>query len=159
MKHLLRISMVTIALAILGTTSPLYACSCSEGTMELSPAEARAVFRGWFDSFKGALFIGRVTALEAVENDQAGSRVIEMKVTFSVERYWKGVEGRTITIFTGAGCCDCGVKYSMGKRYFVLAQKIEKQLRTDICTSPKGLDDVKAYEKEFGRGMVPQWPK
>ena len=152
MKHLLRISMVTIALAILGATSPLYACSCVGGTIELSPAEARAAFRGWFDSFKGALFIGRVTALEAVESDQDGSRVTEMKVTFSVERYWKGVDGRTITIFTGAGCCDCGVKYSVVKRYFVLAQKIKKQLRTDICTSPKGLDDVKTYEKEFGQG-------
>jgi len=94
-----------------------------------------------------------------VESDQDGSRVTEMKVTFSVERYWKGVDSQTIKIFTGAGCCDCGVKYSVGKRYFVLAQKIKKQLRTDICTSPKGLHEVKPYEKEFGRGIVPKRPK
>ncbi len=112
-----------------------------------------------FRLFDGALFIGRVTALEAVESELAGSRVKEMKVTFSVERYWKGVDGRTITIYTGAGGGDCGVSYSVGKRYFILAQRVYARLRTDICTSPKGLGDVKPYEKEFGRGMVPKRPK
>jgi hypothetical protein len=159
MKHLIRIGKAAIVLAILGAVSPLYACTCVENTVELSPAEARAALRGWFDSFEGALFIGRVTALEAVESEFAGVRVTEMKVTFSVERYWKGVDGRTITIFTGAGCCDCGVSYSVGERYFILAQRVDARLRTDICTSPKGLDDVKPYEMEFGRGMVPNRPK
>jgi len=159
MEHLIRIGKAAIALAILGAISPIYACTCIEGTPELSPAEARAAFRGWFDSFDGALFMGRVTALEAVERELSGSRVKEMKVTFSVERYWKGVDGRTITIYTGAGGGDCGVSYSVGKRYFILAQRIYARLRTDICTSPKGLGDVKPYEKEFGRGMVPKRPK
>ena len=81
--------------------------------------------------------------------------VAEYKVVFKVERFWKGVQGSTVTIYTGVGCCDCGVHYEIGERYFVTAFRIEDRLKTSICTT-EDLSAVKFFEKRFGKGNAPQ---
>jgi hypothetical protein len=44
---------------------PVY--SCGGGKLNLTPKEAREPFRRWFNKFEGALFLGRVTAIETDE--------------------------------------------------------------------------------------------
>src|SRR5262249_15826653 len=54
-----------------------------------------------------------------------------------------------------SGCCDCGVHYEIGERYFVTAFRIEDRLKTSICTT-EDLSAVKFFEKRFGKGNAPQ---
>lgn len=46
--------------------------------------------------------------------------------------------------------------FTQGERYFVIAGRIDGNLRTDICTSPKSYSDVDAHIRELGRGTTPK---
>src|SRR5438128_1529812 len=113
---------LAVLIAGLNITAPsMFACDCSEVKVKTTK-KAR---QNWFNSFDGALFIGTAESVEpvAVTADPSfgdeGS--IPANVVFKVERFWKGVEGSTITIYTGVGCCGCRAHYTIGKRYLVTA--------------------------------------
>jgi hypothetical protein len=79
------------------------------------------------------------------------------KLTFSVERQWKGADGSTITIITNAEGSMCGVDYRQGSRYLVAADLTPSEtpeLRSDICTGWP-LRDQKSFLAAFGEGQPP----
>jgi len=82
-----------------------------------------------------------------------------LRVTFQVDKYWKGVNNTEAVVYTGAGCCDCGVHYVEGENYFVIAHRTDGYLRTNICTSHENYRDVDLYIKELGRGKTPKAQK
>ncbi len=148
---------LVILLGMLNTTAPsTLACSCGQAKVKTT----KKALRSWFDTFDGAIFVGTVEIIESGEYlVDADRRLIttvgKQKVVFRVERFWKGVQGSTATIYTGAGCCDCGVGYKLGQRYFISAFRIENRLETSICTSQE-LNAVKSFEKNFGKGYQPR---
>ena len=114
----------------------------------------------WLKEFDGAMFTGRVKEIETVKLKLDQDLAVDfLRVTFQVDKYWKGVKGAEAVVYTGAGCCDCGVHYVQGERYFVIADLIEGNSRTNICTSPKSYSDVDGYIKELGRGKTPKAEK
>ena len=140
------------------TLSPktVNACSC----VTSSEAVKGFSLKGWLKEFDGAMFTGRVKEIEKVKLKLNPDLAVDfLRVTFQVDRYWKGVNGQRhaeAVVYTGAGCCDCGVHYEQGESYFVIADRIEGNLRTNICTSPKSYSAVDGYIKELGTGKAPK---
>lgn len=137
------------------TLSPetVNACTC----VTSSEAVKGFSLKRWFKEFDGAMFTGRVKEIEAIKLKFDQDLAVDfLRVTFHVDKYWKGVKGGDAVVYTGAGCCDCGVRYVEGETYFVIADLIEGNLRTNICTSPKSYSDVEGYIKELGRGKTPK---
>ena len=132
------------------------ACTC----VTSSEAVGGFSLMRWLKEFDGAMFTGRVTKIERVlvKMDEEVS-IPELKVTFEVERFWKGVKNVEVAIYTGVDGAACGVRYVEGERYFVIAQKLRGGLHTDICTSPEKYSDVEAYVKELGEGKKPKAQK
>ena len=147
MKKLILASWLLILVTFSGQFA--YACRCPEipinGSGEYSLKE-------WLDEFDGAMFTGRVVKIIKVKADDEWDTP-ELRVTFRVDRFWKGVKAAETVIYTSAG--TCGVRYVRGRKYFVIADNFEGRLRTDICTSPKSYDEVYDYIKELGEGKKP----
>ena len=132
------------------------ACTCVKST----EVKGNFNYKRWLKEFDGAMFTGRVVKVEKVELEMdAGFFGDFFKVTFQVDRFWKGIKTDEATIYTGAGCCDCGVRYSEGEKYFIIADNIGGNLRTNICTSPEAYSDVEGYIKALGDGRKPKVKK
>ena len=147
---------LAVLIAALNVTSPsLLACDCSEVRVKTTK-KAR---QNWFNAFDGALFIGTVESVEPVAVIAAPSWEDEgrtvAKVVFKVERFWKGVQGSVVTVYTTVGCCGCLPHYAIGKRYFVTAFNKGNQLETRMCTVEEP-GAAKSYEKDFGKGNLPR---
>jgi len=128
------------------------ACTCISGSV----AGDDASMKQWFAEFDVAMFTGRVKSIERVEvREEDGYPHPMLKVTFAVERFWKGVEGADAVILTGIHSAACGVPYSLGKRYFVVAYRRRGAFETDICTAPRRYSDHKIFVKGLGKGSKP----
>jgi len=140
-------------LVLVGFSEKLaHACTC----IQSNEAIERYSFRQFLIDLDGAMFTGRVAKIERVQvklDDEFS--VPQLKVTFEVERFWKGVEGAEVVIYTGVNGAACGVHYSMGKKYFVIAYNRQSRLETNICSSPRRYSDLKDYIRELGEGSKP----
>ena len=138
----------------------VYACTCGKYA-PINNGDVEFNLKEWLKEFDGAFFTGQVTIIEKIKVRLHDEYIPELKVTFRVDRFWKGVNSANTIIYTGAGCCDCGVRYVRGKKYFVIADNINGNLRTNICTSPEKYEEVYDYIKQLGEGEIlpPPRPK
>src|SRR5687767_14789748 len=113
MKVMRKIVLLSLSLTLL-IASPQAASGCSCREVE-SKKRARVNYKRWLKDFNGAVFTGRV-----VKAEKAEARY-ERKVTFEVERYWKGVEGAEVVIHTAMDGAACGAPFVEGEHYFVIA--------------------------------------
>jgi hypothetical protein len=144
--------MFFVALLILGEQGAR-ACTC----VTSGEVAGGIDLKRWLKEFDGAMFTGHVAGIERVTvNIDEGLSIPELKVTFKVERFWKGVDTAEVAIYTGVDGAACGVRYVEGERYFVIAHRLRGGLHTDICTSPEKYSDVEAYSKELGGGNKPK---
>ncbi|MDQ1592016.1 MAG: hypothetical protein QOG71_2643 [Pyrinomonadaceae bacterium] len=127
-----------------------YACSCVEVNTAKKGTAAKTNYKRWLKGVRGAVFTGRVTKIETDPSYQ------QSKVTFEVERYWKGVQGSEVVIMTAAYTSACGVPYTLGETYFVVADGSVGKLSTDLC-SHLGYSKYKAaFIKGMGKGHAAQ---
>lgn len=120
-----------------------YGCSCRE----VAPDKKQRVnYKKWLKDFNGAVFVGQVIK---IEKDEAR---YEVKVTFEVEKYWKGVEMSQAFIYTAMDGAACGVTYVEGKNYFVIANPSGGKFHTDLCSWLGYSKNEKAYLKGLGKG-------
>ncbi|MCM3872684.1 MAG: hypothetical protein ND895_18540 [Pyrinomonadaceae bacterium] len=139
-----KIVLVVCSIALLGVFGQAtYGCSCREGKAQ------RVNYKKWLKSLDGSVFVGRVVKIEKVEARY------EVKVTFEVEKYWKGVETSQAFIYTAMDGAACGVHYVEGKNYFVVAQRSEGKFYTDLCSWLGYNKNEKAYLKGLGKGKSP----
>ena len=75
-----------------------------------------------------AVFTGQV---EAISSDiDSWDKVVR----FSVESAFKGVQGRTVEVFTNSSEASCGYPFSPGQRYFVYSKRDrDGKLREGLC--------------------------
>jgi hypothetical protein len=135
------------------------ACTC------LGPrVNDRAAYQEWFQQ-RTVVFRGTVIADESFERRYTGARTTfhMRKVTFRIDRQWKGVEGSTITVITNAEASMCGVDFRQGSQHLVAADRqlvsIADLTPSEIvelvagsCTS-SWLTDQKAFLDAFGEGQ------
>ena len=92
-----------------------------------------------------AVFVGKVKKV----NDDGPVRITE----FEVERYWKGLGTRTITVRSGKHLY--GYRFTRGEKYLVYAYG-EDQLEIDRCGRTTTLEKATYDLKELGEGKVPK---
>jgi len=127
-----------------------YGCSC----VEVEPNKKQRVnYKQLVQDFDGAIFVGKVVKIEKIE------ATYRLKVTFEVEKYWKGVEVAKAVIYTAMDEAACGVTYVEGKNYFVIANRSENGLQTDLCSWVGYRRHEKAYLKALGKGKSPGMKK
>ena len=135
------------------------ACSCRGPRVN-----DRAAYQEWFQQ-RTVVFRGTVIADELFERRYTGARTTFhlRKVTFRIDRQWKGVEGSTITVITNADGAMCGVDFRQGNQHLVAADRQPGsnadlapseivELVADSCTS-SWLRDQKAFLDAFGEGQ------
>ncbi len=137
-----------------------YGCLCAiSDAVEKDPQNVeQSVRKFYLNSFKGAVFTGKVLNVEQVKvKIDEDNTISKRKVTIQVEKYWLGVKEATMTIYTGIGGGDCGVNFQVGARYFFYPQYFQGGLEAFICDYPSKEDmdadgkSVKFFNKIFGK--------
>lgn len=132
--------LIIVALRLLHTTS--FACTCL-------PSENATKELG----ISAAVFSGKV--LEVRRNQQETGVFTRVEAVIEVERIWKGVEKRTISVFTSNQSSACGYGFKKGESYLVYASKdAEGRLITSICSRTRRMKDAGDDLKELGEGKA-----
>ncbi|MDW0110293.1 hypothetical protein [Sporosarcina aquimarina] len=92
------------------------ACSCIE-----APPVSEAVDQS------DAVFLGTVTSIKELVSNR--------EVTIEVKESWKGVESKTLTVYTGFNSADCGLTIDTGEKYLFYANKSSEDTGDPILTS------------------------
>lgn len=137
MKYFLYILILTTALAAVETSA--LACSCV-------PPKSPSIER----ERAAAVFSGRVVAIK--ENKALSNSYGKVEAVFEVDRAWKGVDRRTISVFTHSNSAACGYGFTVGVEYLVYASGGEGPLRTSLCSRTNRLDKARADLDELGPG-------
>ncbi len=135
----LTISMLTIE------TGPAYACSCViPGPPDEELANSSAVFSGKVvnlaEPFSG---FGPVSSADPI------------KVTFQVDKVWKGSVSQTTTISTARSSASCGYTFEKGGEYIVYAYGTENDLSVSLCSRTQPLDTAQDDLAVLGVGTEP----
>jgi hypothetical protein len=143
-----------IALAVLLLSpSPALACTC----VDLRPFTTQD-YRKWFDGL-GAAFQGRVLSMERIEADSPfgpnGTTGPHWRVSFRVDRQWKGVTSSEITVYTALLGDSCGVRFVADRSYLVAAHQTASGLHALLCDEFY-LEDELAFRKALGEGSLPK---
>lgn len=117
MNSALKAAMVlTLTLSL---PSAAFACSCREPTADLID-EANAVF------------VGEVIAVAKPATNQGVGRHIA-KLTVIAD--FKNATAQALSVRTSSSSASCGVGFSVGRRYLILAYEHEGSLHTGLCTA------------------------
>lgn len=106
-----------------------------------------------------AVFTGQVVEISFARLDADGkpARFSEKVVHFTVEKAFKGVEGRTIEIVTNPNSASCGYNFKQGERYFVYAGRDKDgKLKESLCGPTVPLEAAAsdlAYMEELKSGV------
>jgi hypothetical protein len=130
---------------------PAYSCSCEEITPTTGLRKANAVFVGQVVQISPAdeKLVRKETGLRADHTVEG----LFSAVTFKVERYWKGVKGREITILSdqGVGIFSCkGYAFREGERYLVYARGRNMAVYTG-CSISEPIERATEALKELGQ--------
>jgi hypothetical protein len=100
--------------------------------------------------FAVAVFSGKVTD---IERPKEGS----LRVSFEVDRAWKGKVGKTIVIETPPDDGICGYRFEKDKSYVVYAVEHAetKAVYTTVCQRTRKVEDAKDDFRDLGEGKKP----
>ncbi len=140
---------IILAAAILVVSAQAaLACSCIvEG-----PNEPAKDYNAWARDFKGAAFSGRVTKIEK------SAAKFELKVTFAVDRSWRGVDSKQAIVYTASDSAMCGVYYEEGKDYVVITDSVSGRITTYSCPEMEFASHRGDYLKALGEPGKPAAP-
>lgn len=133
-------SLLLVVFLVSGTDTIL-ACTCAPARSAAQELErATAVFSG--------------QVVEIRRHRQAEDIFAGVEVVFRVERVWKGVESRTVSVFTSSyPSATCGYSFRKNRTYLVYAHgNAEGRLLTSICSRTRRLRDARADLEELGAG-------
>jgi hypothetical protein len=121
-----------LALALLASPVPAWACSCGRKTMDHEFQESTAVFTGQVtsvDRIKPGVAdkIRDWFGLKQRPQDKYAKRI-----TFRVKQSWKGVTSETVEVTTSGG--SCGSWYEAGREYVVYTSGEPGAFQTDYCS-------------------------
>jgi hypothetical protein len=100
-----------------------------------------------------AVFSGKVIQIK--RRKQAENIFASVEVTFRVEKAWKGLKRKTITVYTSSNSASCGYSFRVNQTYLVYANgNDEDKLSTGICSRTKRIKDAREDLKELGKGKA-----
>jgi hypothetical protein len=142
MRHLLLAATLTLGLLSL-TPQDASACSCL-------PPPQKIDHRAWLKGFDGAVFEGTLVAEQRV----VGNYGAERKMTFRVDRQWKGVTSPQIVVSTPVDSAACGIGVAPKVSRLIVASRTPEGFQTGICAYAYVLDQ-KAFRAAVGEGSPP----
>ncbi len=124
-----------------------YACSCLPPS---SPAQE-------LDK-STAVFSGKVIEIKKHEQKKAAGEYdpfTAVEAVFEVEKSWKGIDKKQVSVFTSSNSASCGYNFQKGQSYLVYANADEQErLVTGICSRTKNLNDAREDLNELGAGKA-----
>ena len=132
MKNLIRGVFLLFALSVCSQAA--YGCMCTP------PKHLYKVSK--------AVFFGEL--VEIAQSDVGDQRVVK----FKVEKYWKGINGESVSIMTTA-VYPCGYNFRVGEKYLIYAGEENSRLKTAPC---RILAEGVAGDnlKKLGKGKIPK---
>lgn len=128
--------------SLMFSPDPILACSClptKSVAQELKQSTA--------------VFTGKVIRIK--RHKQSENIFASVEVTFRVEKAWKGLKRKTITVFTSSNSAACGYGFRENQIYLVYANgNDEGKLSTGICSRTKMVKDAREDLKELGKGKA-----
>jgi hypothetical protein len=111
------------ALALLALT-PRHAAACS-----CVPLQGEIDLREWLKQFDGAVFEGTL-----LRQEQVGKGFdTQLKLTYRVNRHWKGVTSPQVVVYTPTDSGMCGIGAEPKVSRFIIASRTPMGLQTGIC--------------------------
>jgi hypothetical protein len=136
----LALKFVFLCCALLIFTDSASACLCRPGSPKQAFARAK----------KSASVVFAGQAVEVVNGFSSG-QFRGWRVTFKVNKSWKGEPGQEVVVFTGPD--DCAAYFEVGKEYLVFAiANTEHQLQTNVCIQTGLLSRGAENLKRLGKG-------
>lgn len=71
-------------------------------------------------------------------------------ITFAVQKVWKGVNTKTITVQTALSEASCGYEFRENQDYFVYANKVDGKLHVNLCSRTNELSKASEDLKYLG---------
>lgn len=138
MKNTLLLILACALLSLLADTAS--ACTC------LPPKEiAQEV------EISSAVFSGRV--IEIKRHGRTAELLGQVEVIFEVDKSWKGVDKRIVSVFTSSGSASCGYGFKKGRTYLAYAGgSTQGGLSTSICSRTKRLNKAREDLRVLGVG-------
>jgi len=144
MKKYSSLILLSLLVLLVGTKTSV-ACTCSGRPQDVKGVQTCGYY--WYSE---AVFIGLAEKV-TIESGQ-------MKVSFSVEKSIRGVNEKTVEVFTSASEGSCGYPFKEGERYFVYSRRREDgKLREGLCGPTvllKDAEDDLNYVKELESGKL-----
>jgi hypothetical protein len=140
MSRKIQLQIVVQLLAIGIFCADVYPCSCAYWSARKKLRKATAVFVG-----------------EVIGTTCQDASCPNNKITFKVEKYWKGVIGQQVTVLSAPPvCCNCGLKVNEGDKVLVYAYKTGNgELETSLCSSIRiGNEFADKELKELGKAKT-----
>jgi hypothetical protein len=119
----MKLFLIGAALAFLALTPrEAAACTCVR-TPKIDPRE-------FLKQFDGAVFEGTLLRQETVAK---GFEDPHLKLTYRVERHWKGVTSPQVVVYTPSDTGQCGIGAEPKVTRFIIAYRTPRGLETGIC--------------------------
>lgn len=123
-------------------TDTILACSCAPAKSAAQALEQST-----------AVFSGKVIKIK--RHKQAENIFATVEVIFRVEKAWKGVNKKTVSVFTSSHSASCGFSFRENHTYLVYAfGNDEGRISTSICSRTGRLKDAREDLKQLGAGKV-----
>jgi hypothetical protein len=98
-----------------------------------------------------AVFSGKV--IEIKRHDRTEDPLGRVEVIFEVDKAWKGVDKRIVSVFTGSDSAACGYGFKRGRTYLVYTGgSPQGQFSTSICSRTKRLNKAREDLRALGAG-------
>ncbi len=108
------------------------ACMCPGVNPEMYPPDVKKSREYYKKEFNGAAFTGKVmSSEEAPDVLREGQKVQEL--TVEIDRYWFGVDRRSITIYTPKDGSGCWLPFLKNESYFFIPTLVDGRLHVEIC--------------------------
>src|SRR5690606_4132600 len=85
-----------------------------------------------------AIFLARVVSIATRPGATFGPRTVNMRILTA----FRGIEGESVEVTTGAGAGDCGYDFEAGRDYLVYAYRNGGRLATGICNRTRPIEEA-----------------
>ncbi len=139
MKKTILIAFASLVIVFAADTA--FACSCL-----VEPNKPEVNYAAWAKAFKGVAFSGRVLK---IENDEGE---LESKITFAVDKVWRGKATAEAAIYTPSNSAMCGVTYNEGQEYVVISDSTGERAMVFSCSAMEYAANQSNYLAALGEG-------
>ena len=120
------------------------------GVAYAQPSASRDEYQRWLANFDGVVFYGTVLSAPSPEEGE-----IAAKITFRVERAWKGVSTSEVVVHMQARDRLCGRTFVVGRPYLIAAEPAELPVTSGCSSGTLWTRNASEFVAALGPGTTP----